>query len=121
MQFRAFCDNLVRPEDSDIFANVACILNLESTLISNLMEPEHFQMEEYDPTLPQDVRIRKEYERNVEVRASTSLDSLQEFEVFKADKLYSNTLNLRQYNRLPFTKLLRMGANECCHYQETLE
>lgn len=84
------------------------------------MDPEQFQIEDYDLSLPQEVRFRKEYERNVEVRASTSMDSLQEFEDFKAEKLFQSTLNIRHYNRVPFTKLLRMGTNECCHYQEAL-
>ena len=119
--FRAFCDALVRPEDSELFANAACIFNLEDTLVSNLMEPETFEIEDHDITLPQEVKIRNELLRNVEVRASTSLDSLKSFEEFKAEKLFSTALNQRHYNRLPFTKLLRMGTNVCCHYQETLK
>lgn len=111
----------MRPEDSEIFANVASLYNLEDTLVSNLMEPESFQIEDFDISLPKEIKIQNELIKNVEARAATSMESLQSLEEFKAEKLFSTTINRRQFNRMPFTRLLRLGTKECCHYQETLK
>ena len=119
--YRAFCDKLVRPEDSEIFANVACLVDLEDNLVANMMDPEMVQDEEdYDPGLPHDEKIRKMSEKNKEVRASTSCDSLRSYEEIKAEKHFACPLNIRQINNMPFTRLLRLGTNVCCHFNETL-
>ena len=123
VNFRAFCDKLVRPEDSEIFANVACLTDLEDNLVANIMDTEMVQDNEdpdFDPELSQDEKIRKMSEQNVAVRASTSMDSLRSYEEIKAEKHFSCPLNIRQINNIPFTRLLRLGTNACCHFDETM-
>ena len=108
----------MRPEDSEIFAHVACLVDLEDTIVANMTEPETFQEDDVDPQWSHDVKIRKASERNVELRASTSMDSLRSYEDIKAEKHFLSQLNNRYINKMPFTRILRLGTNSCCHFQE---
>ena len=110
---------MVRPEDSEIFAHVACLDQLEDTLLANVMDTETFQDDDLDPEWSHEMKIRNESEKNKAVRASTSQDSLRSYEKIKAEKLFLSSLNIRQINKMPFTRLLRMGTNVCCHFDET--
>ena len=86
--------------------------------MANLSEPETFQEEDVDPNLSMDQKIRNESEKNIAVRASTSADSLRSYEEIKAEKHFLSSLNKRYFNRMPFTRILRLGTNICCHFQE---
>ena len=97
---------------------MASLVNLESTIVANMTEPENFQLEEFDPNLSHDEKIRKASEKNIAVRASTSLDSIRSYEEFKAEKHFLSQLNNRYINSMPFTRILRLGTNVCCHFQE---
>ena len=118
--FRRFCDQLVRPEDSEIFAYVASIINLEDTLVANITESDQLKPDEMDINWSHETKIRNASEKNVEVRASTSMDSIRSYEEIKAERHFLSPLNLRHINNMPFTRLMRLGTNVCCHFQEEL-
>ena len=121
MNFRTQCDNLVRSEDSDIFAYVSCIANLENSPLACMMDSEMPDLESVEP-LPMDnvEKRQKDLAENVAVRASTSLESIQSYEEIKAEKLFVNPLTIRHVNNVPFTRLLRVGTNLCCFFNEAL-
>ena len=74
---------MVRPEDAEIFANVACLVNLPDSPVATLMESQVLTVDdEHDPTLPHGLKIQRALEKNVALRASTSLDSIQSYESF---------------------------------------
>lgn len=109
----------MRPEDSEIFANVANIIQLEDTDFATMMDPDPIQTDEdHDPTMPQQSKLDRTLDRNIEARASTSMDSIKSYENLKAEKIFQHEINIRQINRIPFTKLLRAGTNVCCHFLE---
>ena len=114
------CDSLVRSEDSEIFAFVACIADLENSPLACMMDPEVLPVQ--DETIPLDDvdKRQKDLEDNIAVRASTSLESIQSYEEIKAERLFVNPLNIRHVNKVPFTRLLRVGANVCCFFHEAL-
>ena len=117
--FRHFLDNLVVPEDSEIFVHVSALLELHESPIADMDTPENIEIDEgHDPLQPQLEKIQRITERNREVRASTSLDSIKSYESMKAEKHFQGQLNIRHYNRVTFTKLLRVGSDLCCYFQE---
>ena len=119
--FRIFCDNLFRPEDTEIFASVSCILRLEDTNFATMMDPQQIMIDEdHDPCMPQQAKLNRTLERNIEARASTSMDSIKSYESLKAEKIFQHQINIRHINKVPFTKLLRAGTNICCHFQESI-
>ena len=86
-----------------------------------MMEPETIEPdEEQDPTLPHSTRTRKALEKNIALRASTSLDSIQSYEEIKAEKHFLHPLNVRHINNARFTRLLRAGTNVCCYFQDQI-
>ena len=112
-------DNLILPEDSEIFVQVACILELHDSPIADMETPEEILVDEgHDPEKSQLEKIQRITEKNREVRASTSLDSIQSYESIKAEKHFQSHLNTRHYNRVAFTRLLRVGSDVCCYFQE---
>ena len=119
--FRAFCDTLVRPEDSEIIANVSCLTILQDSPLATMMESDTLEEEdEYDPELPHATQLKKALKKNIEVRASTSLDSIQSYESIKAEKHFLNPLNVRYVNNAKFTALRRAGTNVCCYFQDKI-
>lgn len=107
------------PEDSEIFVEVSCLLTLHDSPIADMDTPENIQIDEgHDPTQSQLEKVQRITENNREVRASTSMDSVKSYESFKAEKHFQNQLNVRHYNRVAFTRLLRVGTNCCCYFQE---
>ena len=119
LYIRQFLDNLVVPEDSEIFLQVSCLLELHDHVIADLDTPENIQIDEgHDPLQPQLEKVQRITENNREVRASTSLDSIQSYESIKAEKHFQSQLNIRHYNRVTFTRLLRVGSDVCCYFQE---
>ena len=76
--------------------------------------------EDHDATLPHGLKIQRALERNVALRASTSLDSIQSYEIIKAEKHFQNDLNVRHINNARFTRLLRFGTNVCCYFQDSI-
>ena len=112
-------DKLVIPEDSEIFVEVSCLLTLHDSPIADMDTPENIQIDdEHDPLKNQLEKVQRITENNREVRASTSMDSIQSYESFKAEKHFQNELNTRHYNRVAFTRLLRVGTDVCCYFQE---
>ena len=112
-------DNLVVPEDSEIFVQVSCLLELHDSPIADMDTPENIQIDEgHDPEQSQLEKVQRITEMNREVRASTSMDSVKSYESFKAEKHFQSQLNIRHYNRVTFTKLLRVGSDLCCYFQE---
>ena len=86
-----------------------------------MMESDELPEEdEYDPSLPHALQLRKALEKNIAVRASTSLDSIQSYESIKAEKHFINPLNVRYVNNAKFTALLRAGTNVCCYFQDQI-
>ena len=111
-------DNLVLPEDSEIFLEAACLLNLQDSPISLLAEPEEIQLDpEIDPTKPQLEKLQIATARARELRIATSDETICSYEEIKAEKHFFNPLNLRQINTT-HTGLLRMGTGRCCFFQE---
>ena len=121
--FRKFCDELVRPEDSEIFAYVSCITSLEDSPLACLMDPEDFDIEDDIDrlNLSHEEQRTEAQTRNVQVRASTSMDSLRSYEEIKAEKHFVTPLNIRHLNKVPFSRLLRVGTNVCCHFHEAIK
>ena len=65
-------DNLILPEDSEIFVQVACLLDLHEHPIADLDTPENIQIDEgHDPLQSQLEKVQRITENNREVRAST--------------------------------------------------
>ena len=117
--FRKFIDNLVRPEDSEIFVEVSCFMQLHDSPIADLDTPETIQTDAgHDSLKPQLEKVQRVTEKNREVREATSMDSIQSYESIKAEKHFQNELNIRHYNRVAFTRLLRVGSGACCYFQE---
>ena len=119
--FRLFCDRLVDPEDSEIFAFVSCIADLPNSPLACLMEPESIEIEEdHDQCQPMTIKMENALVKNAALRAATSEDSMASYEDIKAEKLFVNPLNIRHVNKVPFTRLLRLGTTACCFYHEAL-
>ena len=76
--------------------------------------------EDHDITLSHGVKLQRALEKNVALRASTSLDSIQSYEDMKAEKHFELPLNARHVNKARFTRLVRSGTNVCCYFQDTL-
>ena len=115
---RHFMDNLVLPEDSEIFLEAACLLNLQDSPVSLLADPEDIQIDpDLDPTTPQLEKLQIATARARELRISTSDEAIRSYEEIKAEKHFFNPLNLRQINTT-HTGLLRMGTGMCCFFQE---
>ena len=86
-------DNLVIPEDSEIFVEVSCLLTLHDSPIADIDTPENIQIDEdHDPLKTQLEKVQRITENNREVRASTSMDSIQSYESIKAEKHFQNQL-----------------------------
>ena len=110
---------MVIPEDSEIFAEVACLLQLHDSPIADMDTPEEIIVDNgHVIERPQLEKVQRITENNREVRASTSLDSVKSYESFKAEKHFQNQLNIRHYNRVALTRLLRVGTGSCCYFQE---
>ena len=120
--FRRFLDNLVKPEDSEIFAEVACIRTLQDSDLALLSAPDDIYPDSDDDetlaTLSKTEKIKRAAAKNREVRIATSQESIQSYEDFKAEKHFKNGLNIRHVNNTPFTQLLRSGTGVCCYFQE---
>ena len=112
---------MVNPEDSEIFAYVSSIADLENSPLACLMEPEPISIDEnHDQTLSMAVKMENALVQNIALRAATSQDSITSYEEIKAEKHFVNPLNIRHVNKVPFTRLLRLGTTACCFYHETL-
>ena len=98
---------------------MSCFLNLQDSPLADLDSPEEiFPDDEHDPTKPLLEKIQRITENNRQVRASTSMDSIQSYESIKAEKHFQTPLSVRHYNRVAFTRLLRVGSGICCFFQE---
>ena len=107
------------PEDSEIFAEVACLLQLHDSPIADMDTPEDIAIDTgHDSTKPQLEKVQRITQNNREVRASTSMDSVTSYESIKAEKHFQSQLNTRHYNRVALTRLLRVGTGSCCYFQE---
>ena len=107
------------PEDSEIFAEVACLLQLHDSPIADMDTPDDIVTDTgHDETLSQLEKVQRITEKNREVRASTSMESVKSYESIKAEKHFQNQLNTRHYNRVALTRLLRVGTGSCCYFQE---
>ena len=74
---------MVIPEDSEIFVEVSCLLTLHDSPIADMDTPENIQIDdEHDPLKTQLEKVQRITENNREVRASTSMDSIQSYESF---------------------------------------
>ena len=112
-------NELVKPEDSEVFVEVSCFLNLGESSLACMADPEEIIVDEdHDPTKPQLEKVQRTIERNRQLREATSQESIRSYEDFKSEKHFSNPLNLRHYNKAPLTRLLRVGTGLCCHFQE---
>lgn len=119
VNFRAFLDNLIKPEDSEIFAEVSCLLSLQDSPLSSMADPEEIEIDHgHDQTRPQVEKLVRTTERNRELKESQSLEIVQSYENIEADKIFQNPLNIRHVNKSPLTRLLRMGTGVCCYFQE---
>ena len=76
--------------------------------------------EDHDVSLPHGEKLQRALDKNIAVRASTSLDSIQSYEEMKADKHFQLPLNIRHINKARFTGLLRAGSGLCCYFQDAL-
>ena len=116
-------DNIIRPKDSEIFAEVACIKTLHDSALALLAEPDDTYPDSDDEdslaTLSKRDKIKRAALKNQAVRVATSQESIQSYEEFKAEKHFTNQLNIRHVNKTPFTQLLRAGTGVCCYFQET--
>ena len=111
-------DNLVLPEDSEIFLQASCLLRLEDSSVGLLSTPEDIQIDpDLDPTKPQMEKLQIATCRARDLRAAASNETIQSYEEMKADKHFFNVLNLRQVNNV-HTGLIRMDTQLCCFFQE---
>lgn len=111
-------DNLVLPEDAEIFLQASCLLHLEDSPISLLATPEDIQIDpNLDSTKPQLEKLQIATCRARELRVATSDESLKTYEKMKAEKHFFNALNLRQVSNV-HTGLIRMDTQMCCFFQE---
>ena len=88
--------------------------------MANITEADQLQPDTVDIDWSHETKIRKASEKNVEVRASTSMDSVTSYEDIKAEKHFLSPLNVRYINKMPFTRLMRLGTNVCCHFIEEM-
>ena len=117
-------DSIIRPGDSEIFAEVACIRSLQDTDLALLSAPDDIYPDSDDEetlaTLSKNEKIKRAAAKNRAVKVATSQESIQSYEEFKAEKHFKNRLNIRHVNNTPFTQLLRAGTGVCCYFQETI-
>lgn len=112
-------DQLVKSEDSEIFVQAACLLELQEWTVGCLADPEQIQPDDgHDQTRSQFEKVKRTTEVTRDLRAKTSQESVCSYEQIKAEKHFNTNINLRHVNKLPFTRLLRMGTDACCHFNE---
>ena len=116
-------DSIVRSEDSEIFAEVACLKTLQDSALAMLTKPDDIYPDSDDEetlaTLSKRDKIKRTAAKNKAVRVATSEESIQSYESFKAEKHFTSQVNVRHVNNNPFTQLLRAGTGICCYFQET--
>ena len=112
-------DQLVKSEDSEIFVHASCLLELQEWTVGCLSDPEQIQPDfGHDPTKSQFEKVKRTTEVTRELRAKKSQESVCSYEQIKAEKLFNTSANMRHVNKLPFTRLLRVGTDACCHFNE---
>ena len=116
-------DSIIRSNDSEIFAEVACIKSLQDSALALLTEPDDIYPDSDDEetlaTLSKRDKIKRAAVKNKAVRLATSQESIQSYESIKAEKHFTSKWNIRHVNKTPFTQLLRAGTGVCCYFQET--
>lgn len=117
--FRLFMDQLVKSEDSEIFVQASCLLELQEWSVGCLSDPEQIRPDSgHDQTQSQYEKVKRTTQVTRALRAQTSRESLCSYEQMKAEKHFNTSINLRHINKLPFTRLLRVGTDACCHFNE---
>ena len=112
-------DQLVKSEDSEIFVHASCLLELQEWTVGCLSDPKQIQPDfGHDPTKSQFEKVKRTTEVTRELRAKKSQESVCSYEQIKAEKLFNTSANMRHVNKLPFTRLLRVGTDACCHFNE---
>ena len=99
---------------------VSCLLSLQDSSVGILADPEDIQIDhDHDPLAPHMDKVQHTTEVVRELRQATSNESVQSYEQhFQGDKNFSMLLNIRHINRVPFTRLLRMGTRVCCYFND---
>ena len=112
-------DQLVKSEDSEIFVEVSCLLELQEWSVGCLSDPEEIQIDkDHDKTQSQYQKIARTTRVTRELRVATSQESVRSYEQIKAEKHFNTSINWRHVNKVPFTRLLRIGTGVCCFFNE---